>query len=54
LRASDACSLPIEAVVGWPCLRFYNSTVRADQLLLAIVATAGTHFEGLRQPGSTC
>jgi integrase len=37
LRASDACNLPLDAViddsVGWPCLRFFNSKVRAEQLL---------------------
>lgn len=37
LRASDACNIPIDAVlddsVGWPCLRFYNSKVRIEQLV---------------------
>jgi integrase len=37
LRASDACNLSIDAVVddsvGWPCLRFYNSKVRTEQLV---------------------
>jgi integrase len=37
LRASDACNLPVDTVVddsvGWPCLRFFNSKVRAEQLI---------------------
>jgi integrase len=37
LRASDACNLPVNAVVddsvGWPCLRFYNSKVRTEQIV---------------------
>ncbi len=37
LRASDACGLSVDAVaddsVGWPCLRFYNSKVRAEQVV---------------------
>jgi len=37
LRSSDACNLPFDAVVddsvGWPCLRFFNSKVRAEQLV---------------------
>lgn len=37
LRSSDACHLAIDAViddsVGWPCLRFYNSKVRTEQLV---------------------
>ena len=37
LRASDACNLPLDAIVddsvGWPCLRFYNSKVRTEQLV---------------------
>jgi len=37
LRASDACNLAIDAVVddsvGWPCLRFFNSKVRTEQVV---------------------
>ena len=37
LRAGDACTLTFEPVVadsaGWPCLRYYNSKVRAEQLV---------------------
>jgi integrase len=37
LRASDACNLSLDAViedsVGWPCLRFYNSKVRTEQIV---------------------
>ncbi len=37
LRASDACNLTLDAVVddsvGWPCLRFYNSKVKTEQLV---------------------
>lgn len=37
LRASDACNLSLDCVaedsVGWPCLRYYNSKVRAEQVV---------------------
>jgi integrase len=37
LRSSDACHITVDAVVddsvGWPCLRFYNSKVRTEQLV---------------------
>jgi integrase len=37
LRSSDACHIAVDAVVddsvGWPCLRFYNSKVRTEQLV---------------------
>ncbi len=37
LRSGDACHIAIDAViddsVGWPCLRFYNSKVRSEQLV---------------------
>jgi integrase len=37
LRASDACNLSprcvVEDSVGWPCLRYYNSKVRAEQVV---------------------
>lgn len=37
LRGGDACELPfnpvIEDSVGWPCLRFDNTKVRAEQLI---------------------
>ncbi len=37
LRATDGCNILLDAVVddsvGWPCLRFYNSKVRMEQLV---------------------
>lgn len=37
LRSGDACALPIDPIVddsvGWPCLRFYNSKVRTEQMV---------------------
>lgn len=37
LRITDACRLPFNPViddsVGWPCLRFYNAKMRAEQLI---------------------
>jgi integrase len=37
LRAGDACTLSLDPLVpdsvGWPCLRFYNSKVRIEQLV---------------------
>jgi integrase len=37
LRASDACQLPADGLVddsaGWPCLRFFNSKVKTEQLV---------------------
>lgn len=37
LRGGDACVLPfnplIEDSVGWPCLRFHNAKIRAEQLI---------------------
>jgi integrase len=37
LRASDACRLPLDSIVadsaGWPCLQFYNSKVKTEQLI---------------------
>ena len=37
LRASDACRLPLDSTVadsaGWPCLQFYNSKVKTEQLI---------------------
>lgn len=37
LRASDACTLPfnpiIEDSVGWPCLKFFNHKMSAEQLV---------------------
>lgn len=36
LRAGDACRLPLDPIVtdssGWPCLRFFNSKMKAEQL----------------------
>jgi integrase len=40
LRASDACTLPfnptIEDSVGWPCLKFFNHKMSAEQLNPAV------------------
>lgn len=37
LRVGDACTLPFDPVLtdsaGWPCLRFTNSKMRAEQLV---------------------
>jgi integrase len=37
LRASDACRLPVNGLVDdsarWPCLRFFNSKVKTEQLV---------------------
>ncbi len=37
LRANDACALPFNPIiddsVGWPCLRFYNTKMAAEQLV---------------------
>ena len=37
LRAGDACRLPLDSIIadsaGWPCLQFYNSKVKTEQLI---------------------
>ena len=37
LRANDACALPFNPIIddsaGWPCLRFLNSKMAAEQLV---------------------
>jgi hypothetical protein len=37
LRAGDACRLTVDCLVpdstGWPCLRFFNAKVRAEQIV---------------------
>ena len=37
LRANDACALPFNPVIddsaGWPCLRYYNAKMLAEQLV---------------------
>ena len=37
LRANDACALPFNPVIddsaGWPCLRYYNAKMAAEQLV---------------------
>lgn len=37
LRANDACALPFNPIiddsVGWPCLKFFNHKVKAEQLV---------------------
>ena len=44
LRASDACALPfnpiIEDSVGWPCLKFFNHKMSAEQLIPLSAAAA--------------
>lgn len=44
LRASDACTLPfnpvVEDSVGWPCLKFYNHKMSAEQLIPLSAAAA--------------
>ena len=44
LRASDACTLPfnpiIEDSVGWPCLKFFNHKMSAEQLVPLSAAAA--------------
>ena len=46
LRGGDACALPfnpiIEDSVGWPCLRFHNAKVRAEQLIPLNAKAAST------------
>jgi integrase len=48
LRAGDACALASESLVadsaGWPCLRFYCSKMRAEQL----VPLSARAVEGVR------
>ena len=43
-RATDACSLPfnpiIEDSVGWPCLRYFNTKMAAEQLVPLSAAAA--------------
>ena len=44
LRAGDACSLPftpiIEDSAGWPCLRYFNTKMAAEQLVPLSAAAA--------------
>lgn len=46
LRASDACSLPFNPVIddsaGWPCLRYYNAKMAAEQLVPLSATAAAT------------
>ncbi len=56
LRSSDACNLGVDAVVddsvGWPCLRFFNSKVRTEQLIPLspkAAAALGAQAEDVRQ-----
>lgn len=44
LRASDACTLPLNPIIedssGWPCLRFFNHKMAAEQLVPLSAAAA--------------
>ncbi len=46
LRANDACSLPFNPVIddsaGWPCLRYYNTKMAAEQLVPLSATAAET------------
>lgn len=46
LRANDACSLPFNPVIddsaGWPCLRYYNAKMAAEQLVPLSATAAET------------
>jgi integrase len=46
LRANDACSLPFNPVIddsaGWPCLRYYNAKMAAEQLVPLSATAADT------------
>lgn len=48
LRANDACSLPFNPVIddsaGWPCLRYFNAKMAAEQL----VPLSATAAEAIR------
>jgi integrase len=46
LRANDACSLPFNPVIddsaGWPCLRYFNTKMAAEQLVPLSATAANT------------
>jgi len=46
LRANDACSLPFNPVIddsaGWPCLRYFNAKMAAEQLVPLSATAAET------------
>ena len=46
LRANDACSLPFNPLIddsaGWPCLRYYNAKMAAEQLVPLSAKAADT------------
>ena len=48
LRANDACSLPFNPIIedsaGWPCLRYFNTKMAAEQL----VPLSATAAEAIR------
>jgi integrase len=52
LRASDACRLPVDGLVddsaGWPCLRYFNSKVKTEQLI-PLSATAANAIKAQQQ-----
>ena len=54
LRANDACSLPFNPIIedsaGWPCLRYFNTKMAAEQLVpLSAAAAARQHADQTRQ-----
>jgi integrase len=55
LRAGDACRLNVECLVpdsvGWPCLRFTNNKVRAEQLIPLSARAAQTIRAQLEEVG---
>ena len=46
LRANDACALPFNPIiddsVGWPCLKFFNHKMKAEQLVPLAARAAET------------
>ena len=46
LRANDACALPFNPIiddsVGWPCLKFFNHKMKAEQLVPLAAMAAET------------
>lgn len=62
LRSSDACRLPLDGLLddsaGWPCLRFYNSKVRTEQMVplsataVAAIRAQQQHVRATWPPGT--
>ena len=62
LRVTDACCLPFNPIiddsVGWPCLRYYNAKMRAEQLMPLSARASETirdqqHHVRARWPGGS-